>query len=495
VCVIVIPSQHTGTIGFSESERYLGELCERTFLSLWSHPNLFKKQNKELSDLVVVFGDDIIFFSDKSCEYKAGVNAWSRWYRRAVQDSAHQLHQAARWVRSYPGEIYMDARCERPFPLQLPRVPNIHLVAIATGAREALEQNSGGGLRIRSNATSDDHFTIGDLDPSKDLVHVFDDVSLRLVFSELDTTSDFIAYLTRRASFLRGGRVVHAKDERNLLAHYLTNTDEHGAHNFVVPRDTRATNVVAENNWDAFVASAPYRRKKAADVDSYLWDRMITQLAEHADRGTLHTGQEAGLLGIEQTLRALAEENRFSRRMLVESLLGVRRAAVGDVENVRRRTVFGRDDGRRAHLFLCLKREGRDEGEYRELRQGLLRTHTSIAKLRKPELEAVVGIGVSPADDPIEAVDIVVRSFADWTEADRVEAERMRSLLGWVLDTARLETHSRVHEYPDEPSPISGREMVYRKESAGPASQPQRKKSVSRDKRKAQRAARKRNRR
>jgi hypothetical protein len=56
--------------GLTESERYLANLCEKSFLSLWSYPNVFRDQGrnegkgdgKELCDLLVVFDRDVIIF-------------------------------------------------------------------------------------------------------------------------------------------------------------------------------------------------------------------------------------------------------------------------------------------------------------------------------------------------------------------------------------------------------------------------------------------------
>lgn len=91
----VLPTRLNADGGFTASERYLARLCERSFLSLWSHPNLFRDPHKELCDLLVVFGDHVILFSDKSCALKPGPHGWSRWYRRAILDSAKQLQRAA----------------------------------------------------------------------------------------------------------------------------------------------------------------------------------------------------------------------------------------------------------------------------------------------------------------------------------------------------------------------------------------------------------------
>jgi hypothetical protein len=64
--------------GTTASERYLAKLCKSTFLSLWSYPNLYSHEGrknekgvgKELCDLLVVFDNDIIIFSDKLIEFK-----------------------------------------------------------------------------------------------------------------------------------------------------------------------------------------------------------------------------------------------------------------------------------------------------------------------------------------------------------------------------------------------------------------------------------------
>ena len=67
--------------GLTESEKILADLCDRSFLKLWTYPNLFKKQAKELTDLLVVFGEDVLIFSDKSCSYPKTGNLALDWSR------------------------------------------------------------------------------------------------------------------------------------------------------------------------------------------------------------------------------------------------------------------------------------------------------------------------------------------------------------------------------------------------------------------------------
>src|SRR5712691_960062 len=53
--------------GVTASEKHLGRLCRHTFLNLWSYQNVFKEPGKELCDLLVIFGQDVLLFSDKHC--------------------------------------------------------------------------------------------------------------------------------------------------------------------------------------------------------------------------------------------------------------------------------------------------------------------------------------------------------------------------------------------------------------------------------------------
>ena len=78
--------------GITPGEKYLKLLCDRTFLSLWSYPGLFRNQGvrkqgigKELCDLLVVFENHVIIFSDKDCEFpNSGVieTDWDRWLKK-----------------------------------------------------------------------------------------------------------------------------------------------------------------------------------------------------------------------------------------------------------------------------------------------------------------------------------------------------------------------------------------------------------------------------
>ena len=77
--------------GVTQSERYLGNLCDGTFLSMWSYPGIYRDQRngqqqrgdgKEICDLMVVFENHVLLFSDKDCAFPNTGSLdldWSRW--------------------------------------------------------------------------------------------------------------------------------------------------------------------------------------------------------------------------------------------------------------------------------------------------------------------------------------------------------------------------------------------------------------------------------
>jgi hypothetical protein len=485
----MIPTVGSSPPGFTASERYLARLCERSFLSLWSHPNLFRNQNKELCDLLVVFGEHIVVFSDKCCEFpdKEDRLAWSRWYRRAIKKSADQLYRAEAWLRSFPDRIFLDAQCIKRFPLPLPHQPKIHLVAVAIGAARACREYFGGGsgsLLLAPDADGSVPFIIGDLEPCKPFVHVFDDISLDLVLSELDTTPDFIHYLERKEAFIRSGGLSFAAGEEDLLAHYLGSiNDDTGGHDFMLP--ARTTQIGVGEIWNEHVQSDEYKAKKKADACSYIWDQIIEHIASHAMRGTLAFGHEHGLASHEASLRILASEPRLHRRMLGMALQEVFERSDREGLFARFLTCDDKSEGHR-YVFFTLKRVAVRDSEhtYRRIRQTLLVEYCRTTKLRRPSVHSLTGLAFSAKSDGDSSIDIVRINFDNWNEDDARRADAFRRKMRWSDGSDLPEAGQSFEEYPVE-------------RTSAPQAQPRRAKTTKsaysdarRRKRKAQRQAR-----
>jgi hypothetical protein len=75
--------------GRTESERYLAALARKALLSLWAYPNVHTDESKpagkgaghELCDLLVIFGNNVLIFSDKHVRYKDTGNPSLDWNR------------------------------------------------------------------------------------------------------------------------------------------------------------------------------------------------------------------------------------------------------------------------------------------------------------------------------------------------------------------------------------------------------------------------------
>ncbi|MGT2453883.1 hypothetical protein ACU4GI_11525 [Cupriavidus basilensis] len=146
--------------GLNDSERILTALCRKSFLRLWSQTNVFtdegfrdgKGSTRELCDALVIFGNDVIIFSDKHVSFQTDKDvavAWPRWYKRAVLESCKQLHGAKSWLDRFPDRVFLDPRCTRALPVAVPRqgAVRFHLVAVTRGSREpALAFHGGVGL-------------------------------------------------------------------------------------------------------------------------------------------------------------------------------------------------------------------------------------------------------------------------------------------------------------------------------------------------------------
>jgi len=216
--------------GLTASEKVLAELCEHSFLSLWSYPNLYRKSGKELTDLLVVFGDDVILFSDKSCTFPDTGNPaldWTRWFRRSVKKSAEQITQAEEWIKRQPSRVFLDAKATQPLPVPLPPLDRIRFyrIAIALGASARSEATTGFRTLQISPFTMDDEkpFSVGRLSNTHGWVHIFDQTTLPSILAELSTVRDFLDYLQKKETLYDGGKFVRSFSELDLLGYFLWN--------------------------------------------------------------------------------------------------------------------------------------------------------------------------------------------------------------------------------------------------------------------------------
>jgi hypothetical protein len=450
----------TDLAGVTASERYLNELCKRSFLSLWSYPNLFRDQGrkdgkgdgKELCDHLIIFNEHVIIFSDKSCAFPNSGDTdldWRRWYRRSIQQSAEQIFGAERWLLKHPNRIFLDQSCSRRFPIPIRRDSRFHRVVVALNASARCRQHFGnigsGSLAVMSDVQGADRpFCVGEIDQNRGYVHVLDDVTLDVILREVDTITDFTNYLTRKERLFRSGKLISAAGEEDILAHYLTHTNKQDEHDFVVEKRFDGI-AFAEGTWTRVANNPQYLAKKEADRSSYAWDELIEKFNHHLLGGTLAEGNDRPLTDHELGLRMLASESRLTRRGLVHALFNLL-ATTPDGHN-KMRMVLSKQAQQRAYILLIA---GQDTShpEYRERRAGLLAAYCQATKVHRPKLLDIVGIATEPIDFDSRSEDLVYLDARRWSFQDQHNAEELQRELGLLTNLSR--TAFRDEEYPTE---------------------------------------------
>ncbi|MDD5168053.1 MAG: hypothetical protein PHN75_04485 [Syntrophales bacterium] len=458
--------------GVTPSERYLSRLCRKSFLSLWSYPNLRTDAGKrhgkgvgnELCDLLVVFGNDVVIFSDKYIKFNEAIDiniAWARWFKRAVQASVRQINGAEAWIRNHRDRIYLDPQCNVKFPIPIPNGDDlsVHRVAVASGVFQSCRSyfggNSIGSLIVNSALQGDVHyaypFHVGHVNPTKGFVHVFEEFTLDAVLREMDTAADFITYLLKREQFLtRDKPLIMASGDEQLLSIYLTKTNEQGEHDFVIPGEGEPDCIYFDESfWDSMISNPQYLAKKKADEVSYAWDRLIEHFIQNAavieKPSSIITNETQEL---EQGLRIMASEPRIRRRLLARALIDLAKNSLGEHRSTR--LVYSNDFPERAYIFLLLPfKEEMDYEEYRRGRKALLAAYCRVAKLVCIKAGIITGIAMETPNAKKSSEDMVVLDVHDWTDEMEHEAKHLQQEAGLLLIKNMKMTADIVKEYPE----------------------------------------------
>lgn len=464
--------------GTNESEIYLGHLCKHTFLSLWSYHNPYRKQGKrmasesqvllgegkELCDLLVIFGNHVIIFSDKYCEFRSSGDIrldWSRWYKRAIEASANQIYGAERWIKEYPNEIYLDKKCANIVPIKLPNSNelNFHRIVVAHGASKKCisELGGSGSFMIKPSIIGDNHygtgcmpFTIGVVNQEKGYIHVLDDNSLDVVLKTLDTISDFVQYLFRKEEFIRSGDFAMAAGEDDLLAHYLSYIDEVNQHSFY-PDSFKKGHVIYidEGLWVEFCHSSERIAQAEANKVSYLWDEIIERFSYTILTGTSCHMPQLNIQTQETLLRILAKENRTRRRFLSRTLLSL----ISNTPKEMRCTkvVTPLTDGGPFYLFLLLpKLKEVSYDEYKDERVNLLQCYLDIVKHEFPDAVDIIGYATETGFSDEHTEDLAYLDAREWTEEqEKIASQTKGEFITHGLFEKQTTCFGIEKEYPD----------------------------------------------
>lgn len=395
----------------NKAEEFVFRVCQSTFLSLWSYANPLGKDSKELCDILVVCEPNIIIFSVKEVRVSETGDVsidWKRWNKRAIEESAKQIYGAERWLKSSSHVIRNDGTKGLPLPESKDQI--IHRVAVALGGENKVPMIYG--------------------DFGKGFIHVFDEISFNIILQELDTISDFINYLSAKESLYKSGVTPFLAGEENLLALYLNSGRR-------FPSNIDSI-VIKGDLWNYFIKKPEYKRKKRADAISYVWDNLIIDISSHVLKGTMEFSSEPD--NGELTLRTMAKEDRFNRRILGKSFNEF--IHLSSQNKVRARMESSPSEV--LYIFLAIPHTV--ERRYRLAELG---TRCFIARGLNQNIKTVIGIATEQYRPAFgHSFDLIYLYKPAWTEKDQAHMKSIQQESGFFLNLVKTEAHEE--EYPQE---------------------------------------------
>jgi len=395
----------------NRAEEFVFHVCKETFLSLWSYANPLGKDGKELCDILVVCEPDIVIFSVKEIKLMESGDIetdWKRWNRRAIEESAKQAYGAERWLKNATHVLKSDGSQGLKLPAEHER--RFHRVVVALGSKDKVPM------------------VYGDL--GKGFVHVLDEISFSIILQELDTIADFINYLSAKEQFYMAGKETpFLAGEENLLALYLHSGKK-------LPENYDVVQIEGEL-WDSFTKKPEYLRKKEEDKISYLWDEVIEDIAKDVLKGNLEfsSSPDDG----ETALRSMAQEDRFSRRILGKSFAEF--ILLSSQNKVRARML--RSPSGIIYVLLALPHT--IDRKYRRAELGV---RCFIARGLNSDSKKIIGIATEQSKPGVgHSFDLCYLYLPEWKEKHQKRMVEIQKESGFFAKPVSIESHE--DEYPE----------------------------------------------
>ena len=382
------------------SEKYVANLCKKSFLPFWSFPNPLGKKDKELCDVLVVCGNTIILISVKDIQvsnHKDKSVQNTRWVKKAVDDSIQQLYGAERFLKNIK-EIKLKNRITK---VKLPdkKLQTIYRIAIAFG--------------------SDYDFPLPMGINKRGFIHVFDEKSTATIISELDTITDFTRYLEVKESFLSSNHML-LPEETDFFALYIETGLE-----FDYPVDAVAG---SGGLWESYIKSEDYSDWRKRIIPSFIWDYMITQLHEYHINKTTNSQQ---IQDLENAIRIINQEDRIHRTELGLALdNAIKKKSIG-------RMLLPQPGAKHMYVFMPLTQKNW-EGKEKELELRCI-----VARYLNPSVETIIGIGIGSNGKDESVYDICYHYIPEITDEFIKNAKEIQQKLRYFKNP----TQSHNSEY------------------------------------------------
>ncbi len=300
----------------------MSRIAYNSFLEHWCYPSPKDESGdkKEICDLLILFGDNLIIISVKNYKFK---DFYSRYFRQTIEKAVKQIYGAERKLFNRDKNIFIKhpkREIER-FPKE--RFKNIHRVII----------NLGEGVRFYpfNKETKDEKF-----------ITLLDKEAFQTIVQELDTIPDFLEYLRKReelfadklVTILPGDeedfpsdtvnqfldhiqqqlnpiekqRILISGTEHDILAHYLKN--ERSFPEYIYSKEYNEMLIQLDGNWSDFNQRKQVKTKKELDKNSYFLDELVKrEVLTKINKNSI------------ELATAIMSFNRFNRRVISNNFL------------------------------------------------------------------------------------------------------------------------------------------------------------------------------
>lgn len=455
----------TKSMGQTDTEKYLAQLCEKTFLKIWSYLNPYKSDGKELCDLIVIFENHIFVFFDRESKKFENKDkeiklTWQRWKKKVIDKQASTAIGAERYITSVKGDIYLDDKCQNKIPIEIPNHGVIvHKIIVAHGAEAACKSYSTNNINgslgmIYSDANNDldqmvTPFVVNQ--PIQDKIHIFDSYNLPIILNELDTVSDFTDYIIEKERVFQNMKFMTYSGEEDLLAQYLINFDDNTNKHYIIENNEIDGLIIPEGTWQTYIQSESCKAKIEANEISYLWDNLIQHVGEHALNGRL-TGN-ANIFSNENPIHEMAKEPRTIRRAISNRLYHAFNNFPDNITDnapMRQITFVGSNEQNKAYLILQLATADKisNYDEYTNMRKKMLEIACGAAKNKFNALELIIGIAMdAPKHRKEGSEDFIFFECSEWNESLKNEYLALNIHYNFFADKTKV-NHETIFEYP-----------------------------------------------
>lgn len=398
----------------NESEKFITYLCDQAFMKLWVYPNVYYETGKEFCDCLIIFENNILIFSVKDYKYSGKTQdiAWKRWKHKTVDGCIKQIDGAEKWLLNHPNDLYIDSKCKHKLPIKFDNKNiKIYRFIVELGFHQDI------GILYSDKSTEVDK-SIGICKlPRNKIYHILDSINYELIFSELNTISNFIDFYKEKENIISKLETFGYYGESTLLALYYEKMDKTEKHRILPENFSEKELIIQDDLWKNVIKNPQYFIRCKENENSYIVDQLINKsiFYEQYNRliGNIDVQNE------DSAIKEFAKLTRFQRRVIGDTIFELYKKAF-NLQFCERYARYMLEDDHTAFVFIVVLYDNKsEETSFRESLRNMLDVACGSLKNKISTLEKIVGLAFIPNElDFSLGEDYILLKCEDWNEND-----------------------------------------------------------------------------